>query len=259
MAKAKAKKGKEKFPKSPQTEVPYGCINAQLKNLVVPIDQVVPDPANTRHHNEKNLQAIIGSLRCYGQQKPIVARKATGVVIAGNGTLEAARALGWDRIAVVFTDLDDLSAAGYSIADNRTAELAGWDFDALAKMVKELQEHKVDLGALGWEQQELDTLLEGMGGDGGEDGAEGEDEGGKSVEEGEEEGENATKEDGEHVVTFTTKEYEAVREGYLLYRASDSKATYGAFLSSLSLSWIEVLKDAEGEGAETDKGSEEAE
>src|SRR5262249_53769830 len=57
------------------------------------------------------------------------------LVIAGNGTLQAAHSLGWLHVAVVLVDDDAATAAGYSIADNRTAELAGWGKKALGKLL----------------------------------------------------------------------------------------------------------------------------
>ena len=50
------------------------------------------DPANARTHSERNIDAIVASLRRFGQQKPIVV-DSNGVVRAGNGTLVAAKAL----------------------------------------------------------------------------------------------------------------------------------------------------------------------
>jgi ParB-like chromosome segregation protein Spo0J len=97
------------------------------------------DPSNARKHGGPNLAAIQGSLAVYGQRKPIVANRRTKAVIAGNGTLEAARALGWTHIAVVFTDDDPVTAAGFAIADNRTAELAEWDGEALDRLLREVQ------------------------------------------------------------------------------------------------------------------------
>jgi len=57
----------------------------------VPLDSVVPDPANARVHPQHNLEAIHGSLARFGQQKPIVIDQA-GVIRAGNGTYVAAKA-----------------------------------------------------------------------------------------------------------------------------------------------------------------------
>ena len=110
-----------------------------LRPLAVPCDGLVLDPANARKHGAPNLEAIKRSLAVYGQRKPIVANRRTKTVIAGNGTLEAARALGRTRIAVVFTDDDPMTAAGFAIADNRTAELAEWDAEALDRVLREVQ------------------------------------------------------------------------------------------------------------------------
>jgi DNA modification methylase len=105
----------------------------------VPLADLVLDPANARKHPEDNLEAIKGSLVVYGQRKPVVVNKRTGAVEAGNGTVAAARALGWTHLAAVFVDDDSATAAGFSIADNRSAELATWDQEALDKLLAELK------------------------------------------------------------------------------------------------------------------------
>lgn len=97
---------------------------------LVKIEKLSPDPANVRKHSGRNIEAIKASLRRFGQQKPIVVN-GDGVVIAGNGTLDAAKDLGWKEISVVRSSLDGADAVAYAIADNRTAELAEWDDDAL--------------------------------------------------------------------------------------------------------------------------------
>lgn len=89
------------------------------------------DPANARRHGERNLGQIKGSLRRFGQQKPIVV-DATNVVRAGNGTLAAARSLGWTTIAAVRSELVGAEMSAYAIADNRSAELAEWDAELLS-------------------------------------------------------------------------------------------------------------------------------
>jgi hypothetical protein len=89
------------------------------------------DPANARRHGERNLGQIKASLRRFGQQKPIVV-DATNVVRAGNGTLAAARSLGWTTIAAVRSELAGAEMSAYAIADNRSAELAEWDAELLA-------------------------------------------------------------------------------------------------------------------------------
>lgn len=124
-----------------------------LKITTVEISKLMSDPQNVRTHDAANLQAITRSLDAFGQRKPIVCARANNgslVVIAGNGTLEAAKALGWTEIAIaeVPADWDADKARAYAIADNRTAELADWDKVALSTALLELD-------AVGWEPATL--------------------------------------------------------------------------------------------------------
>jgi len=109
------------------------------------------DPKNARKHSQRNLDAIAASLLKFGQRKPLVVHR--GVVLAGNGTLEAARSLGWTEIEVaeVPDDWDNDTAKAYALADNRTAELAEWDESELAKQLLELQDADWDITELGFE------------------------------------------------------------------------------------------------------------
>lgn len=127
-----------------------------LKGMTVKIDKLVPDPENARLHPERNLGAIQDSLRLYGQVKPVVVRKSTNVIVAGNGTVEAAKALGWVEVAAVFVDMTDVEAAGYGLADNRTAELAKWDFEVVARLDKLLLAAGHE--SVGWSADELEVL-----------------------------------------------------------------------------------------------------
>jgi DNA modification methylase len=135
-------------------------LNPALEPLAVPLNRLREDPANARKHGDRNLAAITASLREFGQQKPVVALK-DGTVIAGNGTLRAALALGWDTLAVAFFDSEDAARAkAYAIADNRTAELAEWDTQVLLESVKELEiEGYESESALGFTPAEVRELL----------------------------------------------------------------------------------------------------
>jgi hypothetical protein len=127
----------------------------------VPIASLVGDPSNVRRHDQQNLDAIKGSLARFGQQKPIVVG-ANNVVIAGNGTIAAAMSLGWKEIAIVRSELIGSNATAYAIADNRTAELATWDDDALSQQLAALQIEDEELArATGFDPKELDKLISG--------------------------------------------------------------------------------------------------
>ena len=137
---------------------PLDHITEQLHALAFDVARLVPDPANARKHDDRNLDAIKASLLTFGQRKPIVATDA-GVVIAGNGTLAAAKALGWSKIAVVFVKDDTAKAAAYGIADNRTAELAKWDDDVLGTLLGGLADSEINMADLGFTARELATLI----------------------------------------------------------------------------------------------------
>jgi ParB-like chromosome segregation protein Spo0J len=118
------------------------------------------DPANARLHPERNLAAITASLRRFGQQTPIVVDKSN-VVRKGNGTLQAAMAMGWDEIDCIRTELTSSDAIAYAIADNRTSELAEWDEDILAAQLQGLlTDDEALLEAAGFTEGELEKILD---------------------------------------------------------------------------------------------------
>ena len=118
-----------------------------LRPLAIPIESVNLDAANARLHPDKNLEAIARSLSRFGQRLPIVVQKQGMVVRAGNGRVMAALKMGWKWIAAVVVDEESVEATAYAIADNRTAELAGWDDDTLASLLQSLPDDaRLDAG-----------------------------------------------------------------------------------------------------------------
>jgi site-specific DNA-methyltransferase (adenine-specific) len=126
----------------------------KLENLR--IADLTPDPQNARQHDDKNLKAIMGSLKEFGQRKPIVITEA-GVIVAGNGTVEAAKRLGWLDIEVVRvpSDWTDTQVKAFAIADNRTAELANWNQEVLTSQLLELEAEGWELAEFGFEPLEM--------------------------------------------------------------------------------------------------------
>jgi site-specific DNA-methyltransferase (adenine-specific) len=120
------------------------------------IADLTPDPQNARQHDDKNLKAIQGSLKEFGQRKPIVVTEA-GVIVAGNGTVEAAKRLGWTQIDVVKVpnDWTPDKIKAFAIADNRTAELANWNQEVLTSQLLELEAEGWELAEFGFEALEL--------------------------------------------------------------------------------------------------------
>jgi hypothetical protein len=98
------------------------------------------DPRNPRSHDAANLAAVRASLERFGFRIPLVVRRRGMVVIAGNARLRAALDLGWSRVPVVVVDDDAATAGAFAVADNRTAELAGWDAARLGALWEDLRD-----------------------------------------------------------------------------------------------------------------------
>lgn len=118
----------------------------------IPTAKLQFDPENARKHSQINLKAIRESLDLFGQAKPIVIT-SDNVVVAGNGTLQAAISLGWEEIECVRVpkDWDADTIKAYALVDNRSAELAEWDKDILVAQLAELDALDFDIQALGFE------------------------------------------------------------------------------------------------------------
>lgn len=131
-----------------------------MKIETVPIESLHQDPANVRTHDDRNIEAIAASLKRFGQQRPLVVG-ADGLIVAGNGTLEAAKRLGWAEVQVTRTGLEGVERVAYAIADNRTAELAAFDEDALGRVLAEIEaDPSIDASVTGFDEQEILNLIE---------------------------------------------------------------------------------------------------
>jgi site-specific DNA-methyltransferase (adenine-specific) len=128
---------------------------------MVTIESLTLDPNNARKHSKRNLDSIAQSLVKFGQRKPLVVHR--GVVLAGNGTLEAARSIGWTEIEVTYVpdDWDSDTAKAYALADNRSSELAEWDEKILSTQLLDLDDMGWNIEALGFEPLPLRDLDEG--------------------------------------------------------------------------------------------------
>lgn len=136
-------------------------IEKSLESLVIDIKNLLPLTGNPR---KGNVDSIVASYREFGQLRPLVAKPngdGTFTVIAGNHQLEAAKKLGWEKIAVTQYDVDNDKAIAFSLADNRTSEMGHTDTallqEALDQVVEDYGELLEDLG---WDVFELASIEE---------------------------------------------------------------------------------------------------
>jgi len=95
----------------------------------------------------------------FGWTSPILVDTNAGI-LAGHGRLLAARKLGLKEAPVVVLDhLSETQKRAYILADNRLAELAGWDEELLRGELAGLRDADFHLELTGFDDAELDRLL----------------------------------------------------------------------------------------------------
>jgi DNA modification methylase len=123
------------------------------------ISAVKPYPGNPRQ-NDAAVDAVAESIRQFGFRQPTVV-DADGVIICGHTRYRAALKLGLTEVPVhVARDLTPAQIRAYRIADNKTADLATWDYELLPIELSALQGMEFDLGLLGFSKDELAKIFD---------------------------------------------------------------------------------------------------
>ena len=119
--------------------------------LLVTLKDLKPDPRNARKRTDRSASLIQESLQRFGAARSIVIDE-DGRILAGNGTVEGAKAAGINKVRIIETEGDEIVAVrrtglteeqkiGLALADNRTSDLSEWD----GLMLQQLSEGQ-DLG-----------------------------------------------------------------------------------------------------------------
>lgn len=86
---------------------------------------------NNPRRNDDAVEYVANSIREFGFQQPLVV-DSNGVLIVGHTRLKAAQKLGLTEVPVIVADgLSDEQVKAYRLADNKTGELASWDWNQL--------------------------------------------------------------------------------------------------------------------------------
>lgn len=115
---------------------------------------------NAKKHPDSQISKIATSISEFGFSSPILV-DGDGIIIAGHGRYLAAVKLGLKKIpTLVRADLTPTQVKQLRIADNKISELSELDLDALTLDLAWLQEAGADLGLTGFEQSEVDSLMQ---------------------------------------------------------------------------------------------------
>ena len=122
------------------------------------IGDLMPYENNPRK-NDEAVDAVAASISEFGWKVPVVI-DTDNVIVAGHTRYKAAKKLGIEDIpCIVADDLSDEQVKAYRLADNKTGELAGWDFTALAM---EMAKIDMDMSEFGFEEAMDDSVLDDL-------------------------------------------------------------------------------------------------
>lgn len=120
---------------------------------------LIPYAKNARTHSDQQVQAIAASITEFGFTNPVLIDSAEGI-IAGHGRVMAAKELGLQDVPVVVLDhLSEQQRRAYILADNKLADLSGWDEGFLAEEIADLAADGYELSLTGFSDEELSDVL----------------------------------------------------------------------------------------------------
>lgn len=129
------------------------------------ISKVIPYENNPRR-NDEAVEKVANSIREFGWQQPIVVDKE-GVVIVGHTRLKAAHELGLKEVPVlVAEELTDNQVKAYRLADNKTGELASWDWSQFNIELEDIDWLDINMEQFGfnelkWNEEVTDSAVYG--------------------------------------------------------------------------------------------------
>jgi len=127
-------------------------------------EALIPYTNNPKEHPDEQVNKIASSIKNYGWDQPIVV-DGDGEIIKGHGRLQAAEKLGLDEVPIIRReDLTDAEAKAARIADNKTAE-SPWEDELLGTELALLEDKPIDMDTLGFDDDELDDLLNELDGE----------------------------------------------------------------------------------------------
>lgn len=127
---------------------------ASIEIRDIALEDIKPYGRNPRD-NENAIPAVMESIEQFGFKVPMVL-DSNMEIIAGHTRYEAAKRLGCRTVpCIIADDLTPEQVKAFRLADNKTAELAEWDWDLLAEELAEIE--TIDMDAFGFEEFDIET------------------------------------------------------------------------------------------------------
>lgn len=178
---------------------------------------------NARTHPEEQIEALAKAIEEFGFTNPVLVN-ADNVIRAGHARVQAALKLRMAKVPViVLTHLSEAQQRALVLADNRISEGSAWDTNLLSEELKALHEEDFDLELLGFDEKELEELLN------------------REDEQAAAEGQGET-EDETHMrrITVTPEQYAIVEQTLIKFREleNDANISIGRTLELVCGDWL---------------------
>ena len=108
--------------------------------------------------NDQAVDSVVRSIRTFGFNVPILCDQNL-TIIAGHTRWKAAKELGLEAVPAIVLEMTGNQRRAFSLADNKTAEIADWDFPRLRELLEELSSEDFDLSDIGFSEAELVAIL----------------------------------------------------------------------------------------------------
>lgn len=116
-----------------------------MKLIKLKINEIVPYEKNPRK-NDNAVLAVAESIKQCGYCSPIIIDE-NNVILCGHTRFKALKSIGWKEVECVRKEgMTEEQKQKYRILDNKTAEIAEWDFDLLEQELKNLDFGDFDFG-----------------------------------------------------------------------------------------------------------------
>lgn len=117
---------------------------------------------NNPRHNDKAVEAVANSILNFGFKVPLVIDR-NNIVVTGHTRLKAAKLLGINEVpCIIADDLSEEQITAFRLVDNKTQELAGWDYTKLDIELETLKTLGVDMDGFGFDQLEGDVDIDNL-------------------------------------------------------------------------------------------------
>lgn len=124
-------------------------------------DDLKPWPGNPRTHSDKQLVKLKASIRKFGFTAPVLIDESD-FILSGHGRVQAASEMGLNSIPTrLIAGLTKTQKQAYVIADNKLAQLSGWDGALLRSELEILIRDDFDIETTGFSTAEIDVMLNG--------------------------------------------------------------------------------------------------